>query len=263
MNGVPIWGYPQPGKHRSCKILEPFCRGAGGFLCANSRLVMDTAAAFYGIVGIERLFYQAQRRVSQRGADFYYLDNSYFDAGRWVYFRASRNALQRAAEGPNFDRLEALGISVKPWRRGGDHILVVEQSDYFMRYLAGYSGGVSEWRSAVRSAIAKHTDREIRIRPWKRDKVQASASLAADLEGAWAVVTHASAAANEALLAGIPVFLTGESVALELGSGDLSEIESPRRPDGREEWAARLAASQWTLEEMRAGMAWRALQGEK
>jgi hypothetical protein len=34
-------------------------------------------------------------------------------------------------------------------------------------------------------------------------------------------------------------------------------------PDDRESWAATLAAQQWTLEEMRSGLAWRELQEQR
>ena len=46
-----------------------------------------------------------------------------------------------------------------------------------------------------------------------------------------------------------------------MASGELRDIENPPMPDGRADWAARLAANQWTAEEIRAGVAWWALTG--
>lgn len=253
-------GYPQPGKAKSERILGAFCAGAGGRV-DRRRQLFDGPAAFYGTVGIETLFHQARRRAEQGGEAFYYLDNAYFDCARERYFRASRNALQAIAARPDYGRLADLGVRVAPWRRGGAHVLVVEQSEYFLREIGGYPAGAAHWRDMVVRRLRAQSDREIRIRPWQRDKAKASRTLGDDLAGAWALVTHASSAAVEALLAGVPVFMTGDGAANEFSLG-LEAIEAPWRPDGREEWAGRLAASQWTLEEMRAGTAWRALTEE-
>lgn len=250
-----LYGYPQPGKDKSLRLLTAFCEGAGGRV---ARYLEQTegcrSMAFYGTVGIERIF-----RMAQVAGDWFYLDNAYFDCAREKYFRVSRNAFQRALR-PDHARLEQLDVRIAPWRRGGRHILVVEQSDYFMRELAGYP--IEKWRADIRRTLGLHTDRPILVRPWINNKLKGAATLQRDFVDCFAVVTHASAAAVEAVLAGIPVFLTGESVALEMGLSQLERIESPRRPDGRREWAARLAASQWSEAEMRSGAAWNALKEE-
>jgi len=90
-----------------------------------------------------------------------------------------------------------------------------------------------------------------------------NAPLAMDLIDCWAVVAHSSNVAVDALLLGVPVFVTDRCGARRCADTDLSHIESPRMPDDREEWAATLAAQQWTLEEMRSGLAWRMLQEQR
>jgi hypothetical protein len=65
-----------------------------------------------------------------------------------------------------------------------------------------------------------------------------------------------SAAANEALLAGVPVFVTGECAARQMGRNALQHIEQPFYPDDREEWAGALAGAQWTEQELAKGAAW-------
>lgn len=259
-----VWGYAQPGKAKSMRILVEFCAGAGGYMATELQrgTLNDGPAAFCGVVGMELLFSQARRRAGREGgAPFYYIDNAFFDVARERYFRVARNAVQEARVPADLARLDELGIQIKPWRSSGSHILLVEQSDHFLRNVGDYYYGAAAWLESIPYEIRLHTDRPIRIRRWERNKGKASATLHDDLRDCWAVVTHASAAANEALLAGIPVFLTGQSVALELGSAKLAEIETPRMPDGRREWAARLAASQWRLDEMRSGRAWNELNG--
>ena len=79
--------------------------------------------------------------------------------------------------------------------------------------------------------------------------------LSADLKDAWCVVTHSSTAAVTAALQGVPVFCEPTCAAASVGCTDLSQIETPRRPD-REEWLAELAWRQWSEAEMKGGLAW-------
>lgn len=233
--------YPQPGKEKSKLILEALAAGAGGDR-------PDGTPAFFGVVGIE----DEWREVRARGA-YLYCDNSFFDATRGTYFRVGVGALQTVARRPDWDRRAKLPVSARPWRRNGKHVVVVAQSDHFMREVAGWPGGALAWQDHVLTALRRGTDRPIVVRHWSRDKGERSRTLQHDLEGAWALVTHMSAAATEAVVSGVPAFATGPCAALEMGLGQLERIEHPRRPDGREEWIARLAASQWTLEELRQG----------
>ena len=43
---------------------------------------------------------------------------------------------------------------------------------------------------------------------------------------------------------------------------DLSKIETPFYPDNRQEWVDSLIANQYTLKEIRTGVAWRRLQNK-
>jgi hypothetical protein len=251
--------YAQPGKAKSLAVLAAFAAGAGGapVLCGPSKL-MSGAAAFFGVVGIEHLFLSAQ----EQAPNFYYGDNAYFDGLRGHYFRFTRNAFQVSMmTTPRADALARLRmmkgslLTLNQWRKGGEHVVVVEQSPHFLQ-LSNAPGG-ARWLELTLGELAQHTDRKIIVRRWSRDKARAADSLHADLRGAHALVTHMSAAANEALLAGIPVFVTGDCAAKPLASGALTGIEYPSYADGRLEWAANLSSNQWTLEELRHGLAWK------
>ncbi len=253
-----VIGYPQPGKEKSRRLVGALVQGAGGELAdARGGLRGERhAAAFYGTQGIEELFREARALPGRGLGHWLYIDNSFFDVSREAFFRVGVDMLQGPLGAPDYARLDALGVAIQPWRKGGRHILLCPQSDYFMREVLGRS---EPWAARVMRELAKYTDRTIVVRAWSQDKVALSRTLGEDLEDCWALVTDSSAAAIGALLAGVPVFITGESPALLMGLAQLSEIERPRRPDGRELWAARLAASQWTLEEMREGKTWREL----
>jgi len=111
------------------------------------------------------------------------------------------------------------------------------------------------WESVTE--IARHTDRQIIVRP-KPTAHSKKRSLEADLLNAWCVVTYSSNIAVEALIMGIPVVTLGPCVASNL-STPLEAIESPHYPDNREEWAQRIASNQWTLDEIRSGECWDAI----
>jgi len=246
-----VIGYAQPGKARSFQVLEAFTAGCGGRV-AQRPVLEDGDVAFYGTLGLEWMV----RQVRAEGRTFYFGDNSFFDAGRGRFFRFARDAFQvHEKMPPDHGRLAALGVKIRPWAAGGRHIVVVEQSEHFLEL----SGIGKHWLVRVLADMRRYTDRPLVVRRWRRDKAKAASTLAADLRGAWALVTHMSAAANEALIAGVPAFVSGLCAATPMASGELSKIESPNRPDGREDWAAGLAGAQWTLGELRDGTAWRGL----
>lgn len=247
--------YPQPGKAKSLRVLEAFAQGCGGdVMHAHARHLESRDAAFYGCVGIEHLLHEAQ----QRGG-WWYGDNAFLDRSRETFFRFSQNEFQisRLAT-PDHARLKALDVVVKPWRKDGRHIVVAEQSEHFLTL----SGAHKDWLAHTTEWLGYYTDRPLRIRKWMSNKGKASASLAQDLNGAWALVTHMSAAAVEAVIAGIPVYVTGRCAASPMASGALSDLYRPLYPDNRIEWLAGLAGRQWTLDEYRDGTAWRTLGSE-
>ncbi len=254
--GVPV-GYAGAGKAKAHLVCAAFIEGAGGgpvLQPAPGRLVGRGPAVFFGVTEATRHLWRAARA---EGRDAYYLDNAYFDVARGRMLRATRNAAQASGdEPPDWARWAALGQRVQPWRCGGRHVLLVAQSPTHMRAFAGQDG---HWWQRAHATLRAHTDRPIVVRGWRPDKRALAATLAADLEDCWALVTWSSAAANEALLAGVPVFCAGPCAASRMALADLSQIERPHRPEGRTRWAAALAGRQWTLDELRAGVAWRTL----
>jgi hypothetical protein len=73
-----------------------------------------------------------------------------------------------------------------------------------------------------------------------------------------AVVAFNSVAATEAVLAGVPVFLTGAANAAQpMSNLDLTKIETPWFPDSDQvyEWACHLAYGQFHIDELANGTA--------
>lgn len=205
------------------------------------------------------------KRARLEGRTWFYADNGYFLPGKTEdsYFRITRNALQIDGSGDApAARWKRLGLKIKPWRKRGDHIVICPPARVFGET---FGFDADEWLQHTLRALARHTARELRVRPKitstdiKRDAIYKARPLEADLDGAWALVTHSSNSAVEALMAGIPVFCTVSCASSAMGLSNLDLIESPRTDGDRERWARVLASNQWTLGEMRDGTAWRML----
>lgn len=255
--------YPQPGKPKSLLVCSSFLKGVPldvpFFLAARKTKWMEGDAVFYGIVGIEALFWEAVA-ARELGYDWHYLDNAFLDAQRGSHYRIGKNALQSIAPIPDYERAKLQRVlPVAPWRTNGKQILVVEQSAYFMEHVARWPGGIIEWRHYVRTQLGRNTDRIIVCREWRRDKAAQALDFARELARTWLVVTHSSAAACEALLRGVPVIVTDTLSAAHQMSSRFDSIEEPNRYVDRDDWVARLAASQWTLDEMCKGLMYRAV----
>lgn len=211
-------------------------------------------AVFYGVTETNIAAWTAAKRS---GRPWYYLDNSYLDATRGVRFRATKNALQvpaaklheaalrehrQASDGKRFD---ALGLTIKPWwPQPGGYALLVAQSPWFMKLV-----GAPHWLESK----ADHWQRT-KWRAWNRNKAAQMATLDSDLAGAHCLVTHTSAAAVQATLAGVPVYVAREHALTDMICSVIDET------DERRAFLSILADHEFSLDEMRKGMAWATLQ---
>jgi len=241
-----VTAYPVAGKQKSLDLCVAFIRGCGGQIASRYR---PGPAVFYGV---DHSNEDCWRQARLAGDDIYYIDNSYFDAMRQRSFRVTKNRLQHSGAGVSDGRrFAALGIRVAPWRGQGGHVVVCQQSDLFMRRIAGFDGN---WTASVVRRLQAATSREIRVRPWSRNKIRIGATLGADLAGAHAVVVWSSAAAVAALIAGIPVVVESEDCAARCMAGSVAQIEALPMPD-RENWLGVLADNEWTIPELTDGTA--------
>lgn len=233
---------------------EAFARGSGGRVSDARRLEdTDEPVALFGSADLWPLLMDAQRS----GRVWYYGDHCYL-GDTFDHYRITRNGYQVDGLGgrPDFARLATFRIRARAWRRSGRHVLICLQG---AGQYALFGTSLAEWLAGVLWALEPATDRMIRIRSRKDRR-----PLRDDLRDCWAVVTWSSNAAVESLIAGVPVFVTAPwAASARMGSADLTTIERPRYPAGRETWLATLANSQWTLDEMRSGKAWAQLQDQE
>lgn len=239
--------YYDPNGTTSPKFAYAFAKGCGGTITDEFDYLFDGSVATFGTPPLWPLL----RFAREQGRDVFWGDHGYF--GRHKYFRITRNALQHDGRGEATpDRFKVFMRPVQPWRKAGSYILICPNSAVYFK-LHGLN--VDEWLIDVRTQLAQHTDREIRIR-WKTT----ADPINDDLHNAWAVVVFSSACALDALIAGVPCFtLAPFAASVRMGISDLSQIETPYYPDDREPFLWNLADNQWTIREIFSGEAWRSL----
>lgn len=262
--------YKIRGHARSGVVCDAVCRGlmAAGYNTAmhcEDQYSQPTAkvAAFYGFVGnLPRIIREYPKAVfvdlgywGRRGEGRFtgYNKIAVNDRHPTAYFRTER---------PDFSRVRKQGVSIEPYRKGGDKIIVAGMSAK-AAMTCGFKPG--EWERRTVETLQKHTDRPIVFRPKPTCKFSRmipgtewqdpTIPLEVGLKDAFALVTRHSNAAVEALLHGVPVFVE-DGVALGMGQSDLSLIECPYYPDDRNEWAADIAWTHWTLDELSTAEPW-------
>ena len=243
-----VTGYPH--KPKAKKMLSAFLGDGRGRLLPYASSLAEGPAAFCGI-GEPMMHLWRQALREQR--DYYYLENGYFGYG--VYESCTRNAMQATGlDGrPDYRRFKSLNVRIRPWRKDGRTIVICLQSERWFSLVYGLDR--ADWIDHVTATIRQHSDREIIVRQ-KPHPVQ-ECDLFFHLEHAFTVVVQDSKAAIQAICYGVPAFVLAPCAASLMASDDLLQIETPRYPDGREEWAARLSSQQWTVHEMRTGQCWR------
>lgn len=149
-----------------------------------------------------------------------------------------------------------VGQRLLPWHSGGDYIMVVPPSRAICQLF-----GLGNWDQIIIRHLTQITDRPLMV-SYKGD----GRPLMDRLVRCHAVVTWTSNVAVEAVCAGVPVFVSQHSAARPMGT-DLDamtaeSLESPRRPDNREDWANGLAWGQFSLEEIKSGFAREVMDSE-
>lgn len=193
-------------------------------------------------------FLRTSPAIIARGKPFLFCDYGYFRRKRFTgYYKVVPDAFQHTTiRNVSGDRARAIGIPLAKWRKGGSYIVVCPPSEVYAKIF-----GLESWLQDTLSILKKSTKRKIIIRPKSEAKKE---NLPEVLKNAHCLVTPSSNAAVEALQQGVPVSVCPLSAAWPL-STPLESIEDPVRGD-REQWANSLAHGQFTLDEMRSGLAW-------
>lgn len=215
-------------------VMRAFAKGCGGEFVDGSKYQPAITVVWGLLRGAPELIEKAKAD----GAPWFYADRGY--VRRAVrdepdgYFRVTFQGYQKTwVEDRPSDRWDALNTPLQKWRDGNDVVYVPP----------------SPIVSALFGPIIMPTGEPVSKKNGK--------PFLEKFPRAKAVVAWNSIAAVEAVIAGIPAVVYGESAAIPVSSPSIHDL---RFPD-RDAWAHSLAYGQWTLHEMESGKAWETLSG--
>ena len=168
------------------------------------------------------------------------------------------------------ERSQQLGLKLRSWRDKGDHILICGQHDKSLQWKS--MPRMSEWVMTTIETIQKHTDLPIVFRPHPRCRLDAIErqyqnvyrddpikldntydDFNLSFKDCHAVISWSSNPGPQAIIAGVPVFCGPSSLAYDVGNTDLSNINSPNKPN-RQQWLNDYAWTEYTIEEISKGI---------
>lgn len=183
------------------------------------------------------------------------------------------------AEGMPSDRWDKMDIELKPWRTGGDYILLCAQVPWDAQV---QDGNHLEWLIKTIGQIRKHTSRPIKFRghpkAWRQNNPygvipkhvlrlvdheplnkEPTTEFEEDLVGAHSVVCYNSNVATLSTIAGVPVITGADCLADPIACREICMVgddEPGYLRDHRQQWANDLAYKQWHIEEFREALPW-------
>ena len=197
-------------------------------------------------------------------------------------FKIGINGINRKADFANQDfddkRWPLFKHSFKPWNSTGDIIVICGQHDASEQWKG--LPKMSQWIEQQINEIRKFTTRPILVRPHPRNHIQFNpenfnnvkvrlprrdyktyddTDFKATLDRTWAVVNHSSNPAMEAVINGVPVFVSEDSLCHDVGNISLADINTPAMP-GRQKWANQLSYTEWFPDEIEQGLPWQRLK---
>ena len=197
---------------------------------------------------------------------------------RNLSFKIGINGINRDADFANqeFDdqRWPLFKHELRPWNPTGDLIVICGQHDTSEQWRG--LPRMSKWIEQQITEIRKYTTRPILVRPHPRNMIgfdetkfknvevrlpkrdfrtYDDTDFKGTLERAWAVVNHSSNPAMEAVMKGIPVFVSESSLCYDVGNSNLADINTPDMPN-RSTWSNKLAYTEWFEDEIEQGLPW-------
>lgn len=193
-------------------------------------------------------------------------------------FKIGINGINRDADFANqiFDdkRWPLFEHELRPWNPTGEIIVICGQHDSSEQWKG--LPKMSTWIAQQIKEIRRYTTRPILVRPHPRNSIDFNerdfknvkvrmpkrdfrtyddTDFKATLERTWAVVNHSSNPAMEAVIRGIPVFVSESSLCHDVGNISLADINTPAMPN-RHTWANKLAYTEWFEDEIEQGLPW-------
>lgn len=224
-------------------------------MCRARIFNKPTPSLSYGFLrGVADCYHECERA----NVDWWNVDRGFFKANHLNgYYRLGYRHLQPLFDpARQFDdsRWKALEISLQPWRLlEQGHILICPPTPALGMF---YNLNISKWIEDTIEALPVHLRDQVIVRT-KADPVPLDAVLAVTR----LVITHSSNVALEAIVKGIPAIATTGIVQswnkLTVADAATLTLDALTRFD-RQALVNQAAWAQWTLNEFRRGLPWRA-----
>ena len=197
-------------------------------------------------------------------------------------FKIAINGVNRKADFANQHvddkRWPLFEHTIKPWQQRGQTIIVLGQHHASEQWKG--MPDMKTWFESQVQQIRKYTDRPIQIRPHPRNNIGFDirkypnvtlkipvidrskiddTDFKDTLKDAWAVVNHSSNPAMEAVINGVPVFVSEASLCYDVGNQSYQTINNPVMPD-RKSWANKLSYTEWFPNEIEKGLPWKRIK---
>lgn len=243
---MPLYCCIEPQRvEKTERIMSALAAGTGGRICLGA----PPRGEAFVVWGHRFLSETIIPRAIADGTPWWFIDNGFYQPARGgtagYYSLTYRSLAPIMFDAPDMGRL---AITMAPWRRERHGYVLLALPGRYYGQMLGFD--MKAWSEMMRAKIRKYTRRQVVI----RDKKKCRRPLADDLAGASVVVTHSSKIAVDAVIAGVPAIVAPTNPAAPVASTNLADIEKPKMPE-RERWWASLMAQQFTLEEMRSGLA--------
>jgi hypothetical protein len=193
---------------------------------------------------------------------------------RGTTWKVGLNGINRDAyfspTGNSSSRANHLALGLTPWRSNGGPIYICCQHNKSLQWTNMPT--IDTWVSSSIDTIRQHTDREIIVRPHPRCLLSYNNSKYKDVsiqqpqlvkgsyddydlqyKNAWSVVNWSSNPGVQAVREGVPAFVGPSSLAYNVASQDLTQIENPLMPD-RQQWLNDLAHTEYNIAEIAQGI---------
>jgi hypothetical protein len=167
-------------------------------------------------------------------------------------------------------RANLLGLKLEPWKEQDGHILICTQHDKSEQWATQPS--IVNWVLDVIEHIRTQTNRKIIVRPHPRCKLNGIQhefnnvvlqkpiyiegtydDFNLNLDNTYALVNWSSNPATEAVMNGVPVYVSEHSLSYDVGNPIFGDYNNPKKPD-RQQWLNDLAYTEWSVPEISQGI---------
>jgi len=176
-------------------------------------------------------------------------------------------------------RQKRFGIELLPWKQSSNEKYILICTQHNKSHQWRKMPPIEQWLDDNISKIRQYTKRPIQIRPHPRSPLSISIvnnlnnkfgnvgfdqpiryqqtydeyNYDSALDNAHCVISHSSNPGLQAIIAGVPAFVSKDSLALPVANTDYSIIENPKRPD-RTRWFNELLYTEYFIDEIANGV---------